>query len=85
MQIRHLKVIVTSTVADREELLTKRYRKHCSHFELKIQSLNEQLSEDKEEVCMQQQHAFNESLQKEMKQQLDLRNSKVCALFLCFF
>ncbi|KAL1285684.1 Separin [Trichinella pseudospiralis] len=76
MQIRHLKVIVTSTVADREELLTKRYRKHCSHFELKIQSLNEQLSEDKEEVCMQQQHAFNESLQKEMKQQLDLRNSK---------
>ncbi|KRY90522.1 hypothetical protein T4D_6843 [Trichinella pseudospiralis] len=38
--------------------------------------LNEQLSEDKEEVCMQQQHAFNESLQKEMKQQLDLRNSK---------
>ncbi|KRY64669.1 hypothetical protein T4B_11135 [Trichinella pseudospiralis] len=53
------------------------------HFELKIQSLNEQLSEDKEEVCMQQQHAFNESLQKEMKQQLDLRNSKLTVLF-CF-
>ncbi|KRZ13481.1 Trafficking kinesin-binding protein 1 [Trichinella zimbabwensis] len=73
LEIGHLKEIVTST-ADREELLTKRYRKHCSHFELKIQNLTEQLSEDKE-VCMQQQ-AFIESLQKEMEQ-LDMLNSKL--------
>ncbi|KRY75840.1 Trafficking kinesin-binding protein 1 [Trichinella pseudospiralis] len=73
LEIRHLKEIVTTTV-DREELLTKRYRKHCSHFELKIRNLNEQLSEDKE-VCMQQQ-AFIESLQKDIEQ-LDVLNSKL--------